>query len=119
MGMEFDSLWERFDVIFLLPYQSNVIDSESMDCAFNVSSFQEMKIEVVNKYTSLLRRIVKQGGSLVLENLKVSREVPGNSFDRYDLSGFTCKIMCTPKYGNYVIRSIPRLEYLLYQGIKL
>lgn len=118
-GKDFDALWADFDVIFLLPYQSDVIGSESMDCAFNVSSFQEMRIEVVNEYISLLRRIVRQGGHLVLENLKVSREIPGNSFDRYDLSGFACDLVCTPRYGNYVIRGLPGLEYILYQGQKL
>lgn len=118
-GKDFDALWDDFDVVFLLPYQSDAIGSEAMDCAFNVSSFQEMRIEVVNEYLSLLRRVVRPGGNLVLENLKISREIPGNSFDRYDLSGFTCDMVCTPRYANYVIRSLPRLEYFLYQGRKL
>jgi hypothetical protein len=118
-GKDFDALLADFDVIFLLPYQSDAIGSESMDYAFNVSSFQEMRIEVVNEYLSLLQRIVRQGGHLVLENLKVSREIPGNSFDRYDLSGFANDMMCTPRYGNYVIRGLPGLEYLLYRGRKL
>jgi hypothetical protein len=118
-GMEFDALWECFDVIFLLPYQSDVIDNDSMDCAFNVSSFQEMRIEVVNEYLSLLQRIGKRGGNLVSENLKISREIPGNSFDKYNLSGFACEMVCTPKYGNYVIRGLQGLEYLFYQGRKL
>jgi putative sugar O-methyltransferase len=86
MGIEFEALWERFDVIFLLAYQSDVIESESMECAFNISSFQEMRIEGVNEYISLLRRVVKKGGCLMLENLKVSREIPGNSFIRYDMN---------------------------------
>lgn len=117
-GRAFDDLWKDFDAVFMLPYQSDAISSDYMDCAFNVSSFQEMRIEVVNEYLFLLRRILKPGGQLLLENLKVSREVPGNSFDLYDLSGFESKFACTPSYVNYVIRRLPGLEYFFYQGQK-
>ena len=78
-----------------------------------------MGIEVVNEYLGVLRRIVRQGGRLLLENLKVSREVQGNSFDRYDLSGFASETVCIPEYANYVIRGLPKLEYFFYQGRKL
>lgn len=87
-----------------------------MDCSFNVSSFQEMTIDVVNHYITLLRRIVRKGGYIILENLKASREIPGNSFDLYDLSGFGCDYLCAPRYGNYVIRNIPELESIFYRG---
>jgi hypothetical protein len=118
-GKDFDALLADFDVVFMLPYQSDEIGSDSMDCAFNVSSFQEMGIDVVNEYLSLLRRIVRQGGRLLLENLKASREVPGNSFDRYDLSGFASETVCIPEFASYVIRGLPGLEYFFYQGRKL
>ncbi len=118
-GKDFDSLWGNFDLVFILPYQSDAICSNQMDCAFNVSSFQEMEINVVNEYLSLLRRILRPGGHLLLENLKVSREVLGNSFDRYALAGFDGETLCAPGYANYVIRGLPGLEYFFYQGRKL
>lgn len=118
-GMDFDTLLNDFDVIFMLPYQADGIGGDQMDAAFNVSSFQEMEIEVVNEYLSLLRRILKQGGYLLLENLRVSREVSGNSFDRYGLDGFASEKICAPNYVNHVIRSLRELEFFFYQGRKL
>lgn len=118
-GENLGTLFENYDVLFMLPYQSDAIASDQMDCAFNVSSFQEMEINVVNAYLSLLRRILKPGGLLLLENLKVSREVSGNSFDRYGLSGFDSEIVCAPAYANHVIRRLTGLEFFFYQGRKL
>lgn len=117
-GGDFGSLQEKYDVVFMLPYQSVLIGDDSMDMAFNVSSFQEMNIGVVNEYLSLLRRVLNPGGLLVLENLKVSRETEGNSFDNYRLEGFTEMKMCNPTYANFVIKNLPRLEHFFYQGIK-
>ncbi|MCF8150179.1 MAG: putative sugar O-methyltransferase [Sulfuritalea sp.] len=118
-GKDFDALLGDFDVVFLLPFQSDAIGSNQMDCAFNVSSFQEMEIDVVNEYLSLLRRIIRPGGHLLLENLKVSREVLGNSFDRYVLAGFDGETIIAPSYANYVIRGLSGLEHFFYQGRKL
>ena len=117
-GGDFGSLLDKYDVVFMLPYQSDLIGSGAMDMAFNVSSFQEMNIEVANEYLSLLHRVLKPGGSLVLENLKVSREIKGNSFESYRLEGFTEVKMCEPAYANFVIKKLPRLEHFFYQGVK-
>lgn len=117
-GGDFSSLQEEHDVVFMLPYQTDLIGDSAMDMAFNVSSFQEMNIEVANEYLSLLHRVLKPGGALVLENLKVSREIEGNSFENYRLDGFTEMKMCKPTYANFVIRNLPRLEHFFYQGVK-
>jgi len=118
-GKDLVALFAEFDVVFMLPYQTDAIAGDQMDCAFNVSSFQEMEISVVNEYLSLLQRILRPGGHLLLENLKVSREVPGNSFDRYALAGFSCERVCAPSYVNYAIRGLSGLELFFYQGRKL
>lgn len=117
-GRSFDSLSEEYDVVFMLPYQVDLIGDGVMDMAFNVSSFQEMNMGVANEYLSLLRRVLNPGGLLVLENLKVSREIEGNSFDNYRLDGFTETKICNPTYSNFVIKNLPQLEYFFYQGVK-
>lgn len=78
-----------------------------------------MNIEVVNEYLSLLHRVLKSGGSLVLENLKISREIKGNSFENYRLDGFTKMKMCKPAYANFVIKNLSQLEHFFYQGVKV
>ena len=40
-GRNFSSLQEEYDVVFMLPYQANLIGDGAMDMAFNISSFQE------------------------------------------------------------------------------
>lgn len=102
----------------MLPYQADLIEDGVMDVAFNVASFQEMNMDVANEYLSLFHRVLKPGGSLILENLKVSREVKGNSFENYQLDGFAEIKMCEPTYSNFVIKNLPQLEYFFYQGVK-
>jgi hypothetical protein len=89
-----------------------------MDYTFNVPSFQGKRIQVVNENLYLIRRLRKKGFHLVAENLKISREIPCNVFEGYDLSGFSYDLVCTARYSNYVIRRLPGLGYLLYQGRK-
>lgn len=97
-GKEFKSLYENFDLVFMLPYQTDFINDGVMDAAFNVSSFQEMSMGVVNEYIHLFSRALKPSGSLILQNLKVSREVKGNSFENYQLNDFAEVKMCEPAY---------------------
>lgn len=118
-GEPFESVLQRHDVVFLLPYQVDFLPAASFDAAFNISSFQEMDIEVVNEYLTLFRRLVRPGGQLVLENLKTSRETAGNAFEHYCLDGFSAEKMCDPWYADYVVRSVPGLNHFFYQGRRI
>lgn len=115
-GELFEALLRRYDMVFMLPYQVNYLPAANFDAAFNISSFQEMDIGVVNEYLALFRRLVRPGGRLVLENLKTSRETAGNAFDRYCLDGFAAEKTCDPWYADYVVRRVPGLKHFFYQG---
>lgn len=115
-GEPFESVLQRYDMVFLLPYQVDVLPAGSFDVAANISSFQEMDIDVVNEYLALFRRLVRPGGRLVLENLKTSRETAGNAFERYCMDGFVAEKRCDPWYADYVVRSVPGLNHFFYQG---
>lgn len=115
-GEDFETLLLRHDVVFLLPYQVGYLPTARFDAAFNISSFQEMDIDVVNEYLALFRRLVHSNGRIVLENLKTSRETAGNAFDRYCLEGFAVEKICDPWYADYIVRSVPGLNHFFYQG---
>lgn len=117
-GETFESLLSRYDIIFILPFQMKQLPTAWFDMGVNVSSFQEMNIDVVNEYLSLLRRIIKPGGSLVLENLKKSRETNENKFDGYCLDRFELETLITPWYAKFVVQHIPSLDHFFYQGRK-
>ncbi len=110
------SLLSRYDVVFILPFQAKDLPNAWFDMGINVSSFQEMNIEVVNEYLSLLRRVLRPGGSLVLENLKTSRETAGNELDRYCLNGFHGETLSSPSYADFVVQHVPGLKHFFYQG---
>jgi len=115
-GEDFESIFERYDVVFLLPYQVDFLPNARFDLAINISSFQEMNIQVVNEYLKLFQRVVCPDGQLILENLKISRETSGNSFDRYCLDGFSVEKICDPWYADQVVRFVPGLHHFFYQG---
>jgi hypothetical protein len=76
------------DVQYLLPYQAERLPQASFDTAFNMSSFQEMKLDVVNNYLSLIAQALKPGGRLILNNQERSRYIGGNAIDSYDFSDY-------------------------------
>ncbi len=70
------------------------------DFAFNMSSFQEMKLDTVNRYIALIREHLTSGGTLQLVNLQQSRQMPENKPEQYDYTGFaTPKISATPYHS--------------------
>jgi len=115
-GEDFESIFQQYDVVFLLPYQVDFLPNARFDLAINICSFQEMDIGVVNEYLKLFRRVVCPGGQCILENLKISRQIPGNSFDHYCLDGFTEGKLSEPWYADQVNRMVPGLHSFFYQG---
>jgi hypothetical protein len=79
---------EAADVQFLLPYQTDRIESGVYDLAFNMASFQEMEQSVVNNYLRVFQRALRPGGAIILLNQEKSRYIAGNAIKNYDLSGF-------------------------------
>ena len=76
------------DIRFLTPLQVDELEPESFDRVTNTSSFAEMPITSVNNYIKLAHHVLKPGGKLISSNQKISRHIPGNSIDRYELSAF-------------------------------
>ena len=109
---------DKFDVVFLLPYQVDIIPNDFFDVAYNISSFQEMKIDVVNNYLSLIYFVLKSGGSVILSNQEVSRYIEGNSFNNYQLGKFVNGVKKTPAFQNFATRGICGLQQFFYQGRK-
>lgn len=111
--------FDQYDVIYLCPHQLDLIQDDMFDCAFNFSSFQEMPIEVVNNYVTLLERILKRGGYFVSCNQEVSRYIKNNRFDNYSLQAFEQKMYDYPPYQNQDIKNMGLdLKQFLYIGEK-
>jgi len=108
----------NYDVVFLLPYQVDLIPGDFFDIAYNMSSFQEMEMEVTNNYISLIHRVLKKGGHIILSNQQVSRYIKGNSFENYRLNNFIEGVKKNPKFQNFGIRDIHGLEQFFYQAKK-
>lgn len=77
-----------FDIVFLLPHQSELIPDKIIDLAMNVSSFQEMNLSAVNNYISLLEKKLKKGGQFISVNQIEANYVPGNNLANWNLSKF-------------------------------
>ena len=45
---------DSFDIVFLLPFQTDLIPNKEIDLAMNNSSLQEMDLITVNNYIKLL-----------------------------------------------------------------
>ena len=99
-----------YDFVFLLPTQIDRIPAGAFDHAFNMSSFQEMELGVVNNYLAVMRRALMPGGTVVLCNLEVSRQIDGNAVAKYDLSGFDAVTYHDAPYQNWGLRNIPGLR---------
>ncbi len=115
-GVGVESFLSRYDVVFVLPFQANSLPEGWFDIGVNVSSFQEMDIGVVNEYLLLLRKVLKPGAALILENLKTSRETAGNGLDRYCLNGFQGETLTSPSYADFNMQHVPGLKHFFYQG---
>lgn len=79
---------DGFDIVFLLPFQAHLWPVEEFDLCFNMSSFQEMDIEVVNNYLEFILERLAAGGLLISVNQRVSRHIEGNSLDSYRFENF-------------------------------
>lgn len=109
----------KFDIAFVLPYQVDIIPNDTFDVAYNMASFQEMKIDVVNNYIALIHRVLKKGGHIISSNQEISRHIEGNSFKNYQLESFAEEKREYPPFGNFSIRHLTELKGLLYQGRKV
>jgi hypothetical protein len=100
---EINSSWkaEDYDVTFLLPTQSDIVPSSKFDLAFNMSSFQEMDIEIVNNYIAYLKDRLLRGGSLISVNHDRARHIKNNCFEKYDFNGFSIIKKQTTGYANW------------------
>lgn len=86
-----------YDVIFLLPMQHELVPERVFDLCFNMSSFQEMNIEVVNNYLRLASHALTDDGVLISVNQERSRYIQDNSLDKYDFRSFGPSLVRTVK----------------------
>lgn len=102
---------DTFDVVFLLPYQTDLIPDDNYDIAFNMSSFQEMPIETVNNYLGLIFHKLKPGGKAISVNQRVSRYIAGNTIDAYDFKLFGDQPGTrNPPFHNWLTRDVKGVE---------
>ncbi len=79
---------DEFDIVFLLPDQTDLIRDNNIDIAMNVSSFQEMNLETVNNYINLLEKKLKINGQLISVNQIKAFYIPNNNLENWKLSKF-------------------------------
>lgn len=77
-----------FDIIFLLPTQTELIPDKSVDLSMNISSFQEMNLEVVQNYLDLLEKKLKKGGEFISVNQIEANYINNNKIENWNLSNF-------------------------------
>jgi len=86
------------DVTMRLPFQTL---EGRFDFAFNMSSFQEMELAVVDRYIALIADRLEPGGVLHHINLAQSKQFPDNRSDAYDLTGFeACETLAVPYHSS-------------------
>jgi len=59
---------KKFDIIYLLPNQINILENEFFDLAINTESFMEMDYEEVKKYLNLISNTTNDGGYFFTSN---------------------------------------------------
>lgn len=74
---------DKFDILFLTPNQVWKIPDQSVDVCINVHSMQEMDLDTINDYFSLIKRIGKNGSIFYCKNLKQSKQYRKTNFDDY------------------------------------
>jgi hypothetical protein len=92
------------EVTMRLPFQQ--IEGK-FDFAFNMSSFQEMELTVVNRYLALVADRLEAGGVLQHVNLVQSKQFPENRPDAYDLTGFASSQVHATPYHSSLDRANP------------
>lgn len=95
-----------YDVIFMLPYQTDKIARNRFDLAMNMSSFQEMDTKVIGNYMLLIAECLKKEGVFISVNLEQSRYIPDNNLKYYNFSAFNNKpTIKTADFANIHARS--------------
>jgi len=107
-----EDLIKDYDFIFLLPTQLHRLPVGFASAACNVASFQEMDIEVVRNYVSFFHKSLRLGGVMVLLNLEVSRQIPGNTVHEYGLEQFATSEIVDAPFSNWQIRNLRGLRYV-------
>ncbi len=79
---------KEFDILLLEPHQKNLIENESIDLVLNVSSFQEMEIDVVNEYLSYIKDKLKFDKYLISVN-QINAKYTNANYDDYNLDLYT------------------------------
>lgn len=74
-------VWQK-DFVLLVPEQIDLIPSGSLDCAINMSSFQEMTYPLIAKYFQLIRRCLREAGLFYcLNETRFSRHPDGKAIE--------------------------------------
>jgi putative sugar O-methyltransferase len=68
-------------IVFLTPWQVDLLPSDVIDLAINTHSFQEMKQEQIKDYFSLIQRVVRNEGLFFCVNRVEKIPCTGNSYE--------------------------------------
>lgn len=79
---------DNFDIVFLLPFQTDLIPNKEIDLAMNNSSFQEMDLITVNNYIGLLEKKLKDKGQFISVNQIEAHYIKDNKIENWKLSKF-------------------------------
>lgn len=92
---------KQFDIIFLLPNMVSLIPDGSINHIFNMSSFQEMTLDVVLAYFELAHRVLVPGSFLQSNNQLISRHIKDNTLGNWILQSKLRHVLTSPlPYAN-------------------
>ena len=92
-----------FDLAFITPNQTDLIDNNSIDGIINVHSMQEMEMDCVNTYFKLIKRISRNDAIFYCKNLDESKQLADNKIDDYPWDSVGITILDTiAEYANHV-----------------
>ncbi len=92
-----------FDLAFITPNQTDLIDDKSIDGVINVHSMQEMEMDSITTYFRLIKRISRKNGIFYCKNLDESKQYADNKFDDYPWDSVGMTILDTiSEYATHV-----------------
>jgi len=92
-----------FDLAFITPNQTDLIDNNSIDGIINVHSMQEMEMNCVNTYFKLIKRISRNDAIFYCKNLDESKQLADNKMDNYAWDSIGITILDTiAEYATHV-----------------
>jgi len=72
-----------YDLVYITPNQTHMLDDNSIDGAINVHSMQEMEMKSVRAYFDLIKRVLRKEAIFYCKNFEFSKQYSETKFDDY------------------------------------